>query len=463
MLCKLALIPPINWIATSFSGSTFPKAKPKQSLLTVLRLALLRFLFLPLYAKWWVAQTSPAMFAALLTLHVLQLLSWAVFSYNASRHVPAEPGTCAPDGADTGDDTSSEHFVSVAELLVPISLSLALSLIHSQIVATASNLAGSSKRRKRITDVMKASRKKCERRLRKKSCRTRSSLNFPVESKAAAFALPKSCLSSSNKINRSDEALLTEHSVTSTSVDQTPPPIAKELIRAVSGDDTTRKRNVIWDSPIKSHVNVEPSAGLNCNEADSGRDADEEGRDASPMNPRPHLDDDGFESLNGKSSSGEEMTTGQREAAEGFDREGSASSSTLNATPSPNVALRPSLSLPAKKHSKVDSSDTDEDRDDLESKSSPTLSSPTAGGSSTTEWIGITTNSEDCSYSSTDNSDSQMENSENGFENFTPTVILNSGCGLSDKSEWLSLSQWNQDALSSFSCSKLHSVGRQGG
>lgn len=35
------------------TGSTFPKAKPKQSLLTVLRLAVVRYLLLPLYAKWY--------------------------------------------------------------------------------------------------------------------------------------------------------------------------------------------------------------------------------------------------------------------------------------------------------------------------------------------------------------------------------------------------------------------------
>lgn len=66
-------------------GSSFPKAKPKQSLITVLRLAVLRFLFLPLYAKWWVNQTSPKVFGFLLFTYLLQMFNFAVYSYNINR------------------------------------------------------------------------------------------------------------------------------------------------------------------------------------------------------------------------------------------------------------------------------------------------------------------------------------------------------------------------------------------
>lgn len=61
------------------SGSTFPKAKPKQSLLTVLRLALLRVLFLPLYARWWVRQTSSSVFLLLFLLYITQMVNWAIY------------------------------------------------------------------------------------------------------------------------------------------------------------------------------------------------------------------------------------------------------------------------------------------------------------------------------------------------------------------------------------------------
>lgn len=75
-----------------------------------------------------------------------------------------------------------------------------------------------------------------------------------------------------------------------------------------------------------------------------------------------------------------------------------------------------------------DSTDTDEDGDD-DILSSPTNPQLTEATTSATEWLGITTNSEDCSYSSEyDNSDSQVDQSENGGEcDFTPAYILNSG------------------------------------
>lgn len=62
-------------------GSSFPKAKPKQSLMTVLRLAVLRLIFLPLYSRWWVQQTSGKVFACFLLLYILKMVKWAIFSY----------------------------------------------------------------------------------------------------------------------------------------------------------------------------------------------------------------------------------------------------------------------------------------------------------------------------------------------------------------------------------------------
>lgn len=114
------------------TGSSFPKAKPKQTLLTVLRLAVLRFLFLPLYAKWWVEQTSPKVFTLLLLVYLVQMFNWGVYSINVNR---------------LGPDTDQDHIVSMSELLIPVALSLILSVIHSQIVATASNVSKSEKQR----------------------------------------------------------------------------------------------------------------------------------------------------------------------------------------------------------------------------------------------------------------------------------------------------------------------------
>lgn len=75
-----------------------------------------------------------------------------------------------------------------------------------------------------------------------------------------------------------------------------------------------------------------------------------------------------------------------------------------------------------------DSTDTDEEGDDdiLSSQTNPQLTEATT---SATEWLGITTNSEECSYSSEyDHSDSQLDQSENGGEyDFAPAYILNPG------------------------------------
>lgn len=90
------------------------------------------------------------------------------------------------------------------------------------------------------------------------------------------------------------------------------------------------------------------------------------------------------------------------------------------------------------------SDEEDDEIDDVETSqpSSPTLAHKQIGDgtASAAEWIGITTNSEECSYSSADNSESQLEYSENNGcewnDYVTPTVILNSNCAIGDRSKW---------------------------
>lgn len=58
---------------------------------------------------------------------------------------------------------------------------------------------------------------------------------------------------------------------------------------------------------------------------------------------------------------------------------------------------------------------------------------------SATDWCGITTNSEDCSYSSEyDNeSDSQVESNPDHFQlDWTPTAILSPCCNASDRGKY---------------------------
>uniref|UniRef100_A0A182T038 PHTF1/2 N-terminal domain-containing protein n=1 Tax=Anopheles maculatus TaxID=74869 RepID=A0A182T038_9DIPT len=123
-------------------GSTFPKAKSKLSILTVLYLAALRILLLPVYARWWVQQTSPGVFLLLLMLYLLQMLNLGIYSY-CSRPVASGQAEGEPKLAATAEEPI-DHIVTISDFLIPLALSLLLSVIHSQIVATASNSNGSS-------------------------------------------------------------------------------------------------------------------------------------------------------------------------------------------------------------------------------------------------------------------------------------------------------------------------------
>uniref|UniRef100_A0A1B0D3I9 PHTF1/2 N-terminal domain-containing protein n=1 Tax=Phlebotomus papatasi TaxID=29031 RepID=A0A1B0D3I9_PHLPP len=433
-------------------GSSFPKAKPKQSLLTVLRLAILRLIFLPLYAKWWVEQTSPRVFASLLGLYLLQMFNWAVFSFHVNHK----------------DSSGTEHIVHTSELFITMALSLMLSVIHSQIVATAAS-SGSGDKRKRLLHPKRKVRDRIRR--KKKIVRVRTSTeNQEVHTKTCLNSVP------------SMEA-----------------PV-----------NVLRKRNVNWDSPIKSQVllPVEVSEDNDETPRASGdcevfADADENVGDVQMRRPEENVEanreegnpqrvrneqtgeDDGFESFNGKSSSGEDNSPtsspvvpstlkaptfrnswvkdvlervgknsdSDTDTVKGISQRRNSVNLRLNLKkppPSPESEFDfwgkggKKLPLQTKAGSsgkiKQDSSDTDEDgEDDGETASTPgTCSNLTFNEltTSATEWIGVTTNSEECSYSSEiDQSDSQNEYSETLECDFTPTVILNPTCGANDRSK----------------------------
>lgn len=141
-------------------------------------MAVIRYLLLPLYAKWWVAQTSSRIFAFLLLLYVVQMMNWAIYSYNVNRNnyrtdnnesdVCIDPVVKSTNG--------SAEFILMTELLMPMALSLMLSVIHSQIVATSSNnLSNSDNHEKGPVHLL---RKKRERRKRRKSVISISNIFF---------------------------------------------------------------------------------------------------------------------------------------------------------------------------------------------------------------------------------------------------------------------------------------------
>lgn len=145
------------------TGSTFPKAKPKQTLLTVIRLAILRYLLLPLYAQWWVKQTTPNAFGFILCLYITQLINWAVYIMHSNRLVPLVyvqetnatttvdadvPAAAAVDKQQQQQQNAEENADLLSALLIPCALSLLISLIHSQIVATNTAPGGVSNKSK---------------------------------------------------------------------------------------------------------------------------------------------------------------------------------------------------------------------------------------------------------------------------------------------------------------------------
>lgn len=148
-----------------------------------------------------------------------------------------------------------------------------------------------------------------------------------------------------------------------------------------------RRRNVNWESPVKSSMNS-VSVGLDVKERPR--------RIADPI-----PGDDGFESFTGKSSSGEDNLQQQR----------------LLLSDSDTDTLRNSeRSTPVKMNKKIvkESSDTDEENDDIESLT--TASSNHQFETTDGEYIGVTSNSE---------SECSVDSADDDLEAVSPTTILN--------------------------------------
>lgn len=386
-------------------------------------------------------QTSRRIFSFLLFLYGLQVLIWPIYICNVNQKLHSRPVASAVNA--TGDEydrqqDEPELVLSFTELLIPIALSLMLSMIHSQIVATASNSHANDKRKCVLQPKNRRKRERSTTKRRKKPMRARNvttaaggvdnQKETAVDTRTST-AMEYERMGDVANCDRRTEIVLESliDSQRNCTVDgvclQPDSSIAKEL----------RRRNVNWDSPIKSHVIVQRQHQSGWSD-DGGR-----GEEAvvvevlKPVDPVDQTagDDDGFESLNGKSSSGEEnVNLTNRDAIPG----------TSDRTAPYNRPKDTLIKTPV-----ADSSDTDEEGDDGESLLTPMNTSHyTEGTTSATEWIGITTNSEECSYSSGEldhNSDSQLECSEGGtieYDYYTPTVILNPSCGIGDRSEFIS-------------------------
>ncbi|XP_033155834.1 putative homeodomain transcription factor [Drosophila mauritiana] len=491
-------------------GSTFPKAKPKQSLLTVIRLAILRYVLLPLYAQWWVKQTTPNAFGFILVLYLTQLTNWAIYVLHSSRIVPLvyeKPpnGTLLEAEADgdvsdkDADKESEEHAALLSALLIPCALSLLISLIHSQIVATntASGVSGGSSKNKlrRISASClsdKAATRENRVRRRKKFVRVRQ-VEADLSQASSNISLPRRIATSAIEVLPRPVTPLPSPSVTCATVPEptTPATPSPSVIKRSSNEETyltttaisplsqplaatdtcydlsrkaggaapesPKKRNVNWHTPIQIYATYELGDEPCSSRKVAAESAVSVGESVCSVKPayqtrRNIGEDDGFESLNGKSSSGEDnnhspLPNAVAVAAPPVPVQTNQLRLRLNTANAVTVSASPTEKKPQSRGNESSTSCAESDEcDDADIMSSPASGCNQECTTSATDWLGVTTNSEDCSYTSDlDHSDGGLKHTacsdeDPGELDITPTTILNPHSSL----DRISCTIWDQ-------------------
>ncbi|KAL2712659.1 protein phtf isoform X5 [Vespula squamosa] len=425
-------------------GSSFPKAKPKHGLSTVACLALQRLLFLPLYKTWWSQQTSIRVFVLFLLLYSLQLINVLLyFAY--------------------GDRENEADIVSTSEVFIPSVMMLILCLVHSHIVSTNSG----------PMEINGYSRQKVIRRSRHGRCRisksrSRSNLKVHDDSKSSQDTASEKASTISREALTSvrfAKKVMIENSLTLNQSQEFLP----------HSTCNKEKLNISMNIPSINEDNI------NCNQPDIPPEENVENPDIV------HQDDDGFESLNGNVSSDNDRTVNKflqqtnRDQIKLCDnKEGNMFP--LEASSSQQILLQPKYSGlfstfhaapdPLKKGGNFSDSEGDGciemvNQTLIERDESPTISEIREGRrqceseeegecedaatnhlteatTSATEWMGVTTNSDECSYSSElEESDLHSETNLNHSEfiehpfswefGLPPSILLSSSCASSDR------------------------------
>lgn len=316
----------------------------------------------------------------------------------------------------------------MCELLIPMGLGMLLCFIHSQIVATSSVTKRSAKRKHLSPNFSQNQEGK---RRKKKIFRSRSNgsnemkpsltkilksdnstYNFDTDdenhaSKLVNLRVKASKQKKSLKLDLKNDLDLNEVPITDGVSCLIPKAklsqktnCFRNIMESNEPSPNIRKRNVNWDSPIKSQLIVNYDQPPFQDASPENLVLRDELENPPIIRGRIHtIEDDGFESFTGKSSSGEE----NRIFRELLD-------------PTKNV---PNITGSNKKQ---ESSDTDEENDDCENL--VINAHFTEGTTSATENnIGVTTNSDDYS-SEFDQSESQHEDDDLEFD-VAPTAILN--------------------------------------
>ncbi|XP_076160025.1 protein phtf-like isoform X2 [Ptiloglossa arizonensis] len=408
-------------------GSSFPKAKPKHGLSTVACLALQRLLFLPLYRKWWMQQTSLKIFTLFLLLYSLQLINMCIYFYQMAK------------------DNESD-IVSTSEVLIPTIMMLVLCIVHSDIVSTHSGPSmtdGHSKQR-----VVRRSR---HTRCRMGKSRTRQNLRLHEDSKSSQDTASEKASTINGDVLTSvrfAKKVVIENSLTTSR--------SQEFVTAQTSCDSEL-------------INVSMSNPLPMNEASASHSQ------SNQNTKNIHQDDDGFESLNGNVSSDNDKGITQttiekpKQKRDILHKSNEKSNLQMKGSTCQQILLQPKFSAIELLKTEEDISSKSEgetsnkmdkdhcpmaigprkDRQQCESEEEGECEEAathhlTEATTSATEWMGVTTNSDECSYSSElEESDLHSETNKNYGEfveypfswefELPPSIMLSSSCASYDR------------------------------
>ncbi|XP_020278731.1 putative homeodomain transcription factor [Pseudomyrmex gracilis] len=414
-------------------GSSFPKAKPKHGLSTVACLAFQRLLFLPFCKKWWIEQTSFRIFALFLLLYSLQAVNMTL--YYMFTHRENEP-----------------EIVSMSEVLVPVVMMFVLCIVHSHIVSTHSGPPlkyNQSKLR-----IPRRSRR--EARCRNGKSRSRQSLSMHKDSKSQEMVSEKASTGSEEVFTsvRFAKKVLIENSST----------VGQSTKESASAQLVYEKESIKKDKISTNEENSNPTNESSANREQPDNMAEEHVASI-------HQDDDGFESLNGNVSSDNDKVGGRIQVQRNRSRAGTTRQTKDRTSWSEDSASQ-QISPPSKRSApdplKNDGNFTDsksnlnsikdkdapskimgsrETRQQCESEEEgeceeATTHHLTEATTSATEWMGVTTNSDECS-SELGESDLPSETNLNYGEfvehpfswefELPPSILLNSTCTSSDR------------------------------
>ncbi|XP_048264067.1 protein phtf isoform X2 [Bombus affinis] len=408
-------------------GSSFPKAKPKHGLSTVACLALQRLLLLPLYRKWWIQQTSLTIFTLFLLLYSLQLINMGIYFCQMAK------------------DNESD-IISTSEVLIPAIMMLTLCVVHSHIVSTHSGpTIGDGQNKQKIVRRLRHTR------CRMGKSRTRQNLRLHKDSKSSQDTASEKASTVSDEVLTSvrfAKKVVIENSLTVSR--------SQEFLTAQASCD---------NEPMNAAVNHP----LPINEASASHTQSNEVPDPNIKNI--HQDDDGFESLNGNVSSDNDKSAARvpekfkhkRELLKNNEErilwlEDSTSQQVLQSKFSAPELLKSqenSSNSEAETSNKMDKDQclmgigSREGRQQCESEEEGECEETvtnhlTEATTSATEWMGVTTNSDECSYSSElEESDLHNETNKNYGEfvehpfswefELPPSIMLISNCASYDR------------------------------